>query len=253
MTTGRLRSIGHRSTKGAESLPRHAESHDAIEERRGWIGRRHGVRSERPRPLDLRALHLLHRTERVIVIDADKLLSALAVEREEYAPADGRGQSPPPRATNLSVAPGALVESNITQRAVVDRSATSASACLESNSQRCDGAGCVFETNVKWAVSLLQDTFDQPNPSINLPNDGSHWMFDGVKLVPHHASNQVSLTEGDTIQLAAPRHPRHLLRMERVGIGPSLQLVLRWPREGAAEERLRPHCVVRDVRVARAR
>jgi hypothetical protein len=82
---------------------------------------------------------------------------------------------------------------------------------VEANSQRCDGAGCAFGDNVRWAASLLQDAFDripfdaaeQANPSVSLPNDGSHWMVDaGGTLVPHHASNQVSAFDSDTIQLA---------------------------------------------------
>jgi hypothetical protein len=32
-------------------------------------------------------------------------------------------------------------------------------------------------------------------------NDGSHWLFDSVRLLPHHASNQVSSADRDTIQL----------------------------------------------------
>lgn len=92
-----------------------------------------------------------------------------------------------------------------------------ANQCLEPNTQRCDGAGCDFTANVKWAVSLLQDTFDripfdigdQANPSVGLPNDGSHWMRDGSGvLVPHHASNQVSGLDRDTIQLAGPHLSR---------------------------------------------
>jgi hypothetical protein len=93
-----------------------------------------------------------------------------------------------------------------------DGAVTTALSCLEENAQRCEGSTCDFRGNVKWGVTVFQDTFDripasaaeQANPPTNVPNDGSHWRWDGAKLAPHHASNQVASSEGDVIQLPGP-------------------------------------------------
>jgi hypothetical protein len=94
-----------------------------------------------------------------------------------------------------------------------DGASSLSTGCFEANSLRCEGAGCTFDQNVKWAVSVFQDTFDRvpttgldvTNPNINLPNDGSHWTLSGTKLVHHHAGFQLSMADSDTIQLAGPR------------------------------------------------
>lgn len=89
-----------------------------------------------------------------------------------------------------------------------DGSSTTANACLEPNSVRCEGAGCSLGDNVRWATSVLQDAFDDvaadpANPPIDRPNDGSHWQDVGGTLLHHRAANQVSSTDADAIHLTS--------------------------------------------------
>lgn len=87
---------------------------------------------------------------------------------------------------------------------------TNVTDCVETNSMRCVGPGCVLADNVRWAASVLQDAFDRfpaagpANPPRDQPNDGSHWQLVNNALVPHHAANQVSSTDSDTIELPGP-------------------------------------------------